>query len=819
MCSLQSLVAPLSGKPLPPLTGPFDLAIQVPSAAVNRVLASLHVQDRMALGQPHSIGPFLIDDSGASAHDRPEERSGVRAVVRAQLSPADVSVDAETGITVTTHIRAEAISVGGRINPPLGVAGRLIVRAPLSQRSSAHGELIMLDLAAEAVTLDFTPDPGARVAPAEQRLVARVAGEILRTAQAPGVLFRRAELGDGRRLGPVRAGIRGRGVLQLGLTLDGRSEPAERLVEVPGFLEPADDAALVVSGGLLERELQARLAGQNVFWIRAGPLSWEVTLQPPTLRLDRGVVRFHLDGFADAHAPLGLGNASFHVDQDFGLDMIGLTPRLFAVRDPSVTVDGLAGVLAGPFRSQIIAEIRRVRDDYLSRANRDFAASIPISLINTALADIGLSASSVTVRTTSVTPDGVVIRIVTSPRPAPPRPIASFVQRPLPGDLLELDAFGSWVPGGYIEEFRWVGVASDTLELRAGSRFSTLAAARDVSGTDYRWCLQISGRRSPVLGGAFVESTACRVPNRFMVPHPRQLAAWEWTPVVIWDPGDPAPHVRVVGHINPAAGVTTTTPVVALLTNWTLDSARDIRSLSAPDAFSYQTVIVLPEGRPFEVTHEEYKEYLAGVPIGEDVGGAWSKRLGLESEGIAILNAEGDVVWKEAGLTLEGLQAAIEQHVPKESSRTGMALEGSAIAPPGSSVPSFMVHLDNGVRAASGVLVGEPFHLLFVALWSAPSMQALEDLKSRKVEVGESTVVVVVGDASAGGCSELLDAAPPGTLLVIDTAQMLASQLAVRCLPTTIHVDAEGRIASVTEGLHWRKKDAGSSGMTEVTTA
>jgi hypothetical protein len=784
------------------VTGAFDFLLEVPTSTLDRTTAFLHGHPTPLVEQPHRMGPFLLDDSASARSTIPAaERTGVYAYTRAQLGPPEFSVGTGDALRMAIPIRARCESAGGSAHLPEALNGTLTVGAPIRVSAAAGGDLITADFASSAVTVAFVPRAPSTLTSAQRALVERAARNFIRgNLTSAGVLVRHVDLGGGRRPGPFRIGLSSanRSVRAAG-TLDGRDVPASSLGSLPPLARGGDDGVAALSGDSLERELRAAIAPASRFRVSGGVMNWDVRIDPPRLALGTGFAEIRIDGVADSDWAFGIGDFSFHVTQRFGLSFEGTAPRLTALGDPDVSLDGAAGFFFFLFRGAVTAELRRQRDSYLATANDTLRAAVPSALLTDALRTVGLGPDAVSVAAVEVTPAGVVLRLRLRLPDATARPVASFVEQTA-GAGVRLDAFASWIPGGTVHEFHWVGSASDTVDFTA-TDFVALAPSRDADGMPYRWCLDVRGERARALGGGQQSTRLCRVsvPQFTFIPIP-----WLAT-IVIYDPGDPARNARAIGQLDvrfPQGGPVAL-PTAVLISDAKLAGVGAFRAALLDKGRRYQAVVALPGDALTSLTGKQLHA-LGGLAVGNDADGAWSRVADRTKPGAAILSAAGKVVWSSKDAELDGLAAALEEHSDaQDASPVSAPVAGVSI---GSAAPEFAVRTHDGAVTGSGLLAGKRSRVVVTAEWAHSSGDLIEELRGQEAV----PTILAVSDTENGHGSALAKRAPRDWLLADLPSEELALRLGVRCYPSVVELDEQGRVLAVHEGASAAPKGYGA---------
>jgi peroxiredoxin len=433
-----------------------------------------------------------------------------------------------------------------------------------------------------------------------------------------------------------------------------------------------------------------------------------------------------------------------------------------------------------------------------------------------------------------ITPDGIVVRgeLDSTPRAAPVVDIAET-----DGDTA-FTAFQSWIPGGRIERLVWSWVEYSSLHPTPWSGvtrsftddhrfvFPKPAGVSELSHI----CLRIEGTQTLPSGQvvSVAGGTTCRVPEFEAV---MDVPSW-WEPVMVpvWLP-DVADGVALKDAIAGHVTVQSITPQKRGLTQNSLvyfaDAASDSPLAVLPRAyglmrrkrFALGVIVVLPAGA-FDRRRRDLEAHLASlgerfparVLLTEDDEGGWTRTFApARTPAFYLIDARRAFVWKHEGeVAPDALAAALDTHlVPAPAPRPGpLRLAVS----PGDRAPDAVFQDEAGEPFALHRLRGRPLLLNFWQSWSAPCLRELRRLQGLRAGGGPEAPFVVAfhGGKDGRGLGELGRRLGLDFPLVQDADQRVARAYGIRCWPTNVWVDPEGRVSHVQFGIEpERERTAG----------
>jgi peroxiredoxin len=418
-----------------------------------------------------------------------------------------------------------------------------------------------------------------------------------------------------------------------------------------------------------------------------------------------------------------------------------------------------------------------------------------------------------------ITPDGVIVR----------SEIGSAARRPPVVDIAEthgsmaFTAFQSWIPAGRIDRFiwswvehppytKWGVVNSFTDEHRF--IFPKPAAATQLS----QICLRIEGTQT-LPGGqevSVVAGTTCHVPvPEFEIDVP----SW-WQPVTlpIWQPGVTDTTVlrnAIAAHVSVQVNVPAKEPLaqntLVYFADWEAEKPLDALSAAlgrVRNSSALGVIVVLPAGA-FDASRREIESKLASsderralVQFTEDDEDGWTRMFAvIKRPSACLVNARREFVWKHEGEPDPAdLAAALDQHAVPTSAPRFRPLR--LTISPGDPAPDVFFETDAREQYAVHRFRGQKVLLNFWQSWSAPCLTELGRLQ-RLYEARKDAPFIVAfhGGKNSDALEDIRNRLGLSFALVQDSQQQIARQYGVRCWPTTISVDADGRIQQVQFGI------------------
>jgi peroxiredoxin len=439
-----------------------------------------------------------------------------------------------------------------------------------------------------------------------------------------------------------------------------------------------------------------------------------------------------------------------------------------------------------------------------------------------------------------VTPDGVIVRgeIGSAARRAPVVNIAETHQG------AAFTAFQSWIPAGRIDRFIWSWVE------HSGPTAASIWSGTQKNFTDEHhfimpkpagiWdisqiCLRIEGTQITPSGHeiSIVAGTTCQLPDPgFAI----DLPSW-WEPLTLptWRP-DLHDTTTLRGAIAGHVGVQSDLPETEQSSRNTLVYFADWRSekplanlnaaLSRAQISSAPLVVVVVPAGAFESSRREFEGRLP--PIGErasapmqfteDDEGGWTRTFGVvKTPSAYLVNARREFVWKHEGEPdPSALAAVLDQHAV--AARAPQFRPLRLTVAPGDSAPDATFEDDLGDQFALHRFRGRNMLLNFWQSWSAPCLAELSRLQRlHQASTEKPFIVAFHGGKDSKRLDEIRKRLGLSFPLVQDSQQRLARRYGVRCWPTTILVDADGRVQHIQTGIEHEHEP--SSGREQSKTA
>ena len=465
----------------------------------------------------------------------------------------------------------------------------------------------------------------------------------------------------------------------------------------------------------------------------------------------------------------------------------------------------------------------------LNRAMHSFSPAASAAL----RAGFSEDAASATTGGIAITPDGVIIRGDISMGAVPMAPIVEIAAIE-PGKTYS--AFTSWIPGGRIDRFVWswiegspiVAWGGDVKTMTDEHRF-ILSIPPPKAGPGplgqrvvTQVCLRLEGSRiladgsaQPIAGG-----TICHVPEPEVL---MDVPSW-WEPVhvPVWLPGlaDSAIAKDAI-----AAHVTVQRDTPATKGDLTRNSLVYFADWRAPDplaaiagalgrlqrkSVALAVTVVVPPGA-FGVSRKEIDGKLASITakfpfpvhVTEDDEGGWTKTFAVSKvPSTFLINARRQFVWSDNGhADAAALAAALDRYLTPAPIPHARPLR-LAVAP-GDRAPDALFQTGRDEQVAIHRMRGRRMLLNFWQNWSAPCLQELRRLQTLQAAGARDAPVIVAfhGGRDAKSVEEIRKQLGITFAFVQDSEQQIARAYGVRCWPTTVSIDADGRIEHVQCGV------------------
>ena len=422
-----------------------------------------------------------------------------------------------------------------------------------------------------------------------------------------------------------------------------------------------------------------------------------------------------------------------------------------------------------------------------------------------------------------ITADGVIVRgEIRSPARGRQRRRAPVVEIEETHQGAAFTAFQSWIPAGRIDRFVWTWVEYSGPDTSSGVEKSVVdehrfilpkpAGITNVS----QICLRLegtgimpSGQEVSIAGG-----TTCQLPE---LDIGMDIPSW-WEPLTIplWksnlaDTG--TLREAIAGHMSVQAGFPgDRQPLRNALVYFVDDSSdRPLDSLvtalsQTRNSSSLVTTVVLPAGT-FDTSRREIESKLGlssrrpshVIPLDGGRRGRLDKDIRGVEHALDVLLTAGEFVWKHEGEADPALvAAALDQYIVPTSPSRFRPLRLSVS--PGDAAPDVEFE-DGGDQYALHRLRGRDVVMNFWQSWSAPCLAELLRLQRLHQAGPEAPFIVAFhGGANSEAVDDVRKRLGLSYPLVQDLQQQMARSYGVRCWPTTIKIDADGRVEHVQFG-------------------
>jgi peroxiredoxin len=744
----------------------------------------------------------------------------VRGAVTLQLSIVflDVPAGATSEIGLRAHVRAHYDPDAGTSDLPAPIHGE--VRAVFDVRTvlSPSGRRLVVQPTAQDAKIEFVPAPGTGLGGAD---VSAIAAQVRRAIRENFTLLPVALPPDFPFTGFKGLATEFERVLALPLQLSGPPLPSSSLQSLTQPVVASSGFAFAVSQEHLRTLVDTEAIRQAIRERTASFLGATYRFRfssGPTLTFVNGAIevsgRVEVETSA-VWAPNGF--VSFRQAIILVLDAASQTVSLQTAGEPDVD------------ESWFIPHGRAVNIVEAEMASALAASSAPVrrvfadgrQALDRGLATFDRSASA-RFTEVSISEHGVVVRgdIGSAARAAPVVEVGETDQR------AAFTAWQSWIPGGRIERLVWSwvdygvhpGIWNGVSKSFADEHRFIFPRPPGITELSHV-CLRIEGTRTlpdgqvvSVAGG-----TTCLAPEPEVVLDVPSW--WEAVTVPVWAPDladDVVLRDAVLAHVDvqtPVPGRDQLTQnTLVCFPDWPsarlLDAAADAVARVRRQNAALQVIAVLPASA-FDSRRREVDERLAAIrgrlatrlQVTEDAEGGWTRTFGvLTTPSIHLINARRQFVWKREGAPdAAALAAALDEHLLPAPAPRGRPLR--LAVSPGDRAPDVSFH-DGDHPAALHRLRGRPVLLNFWQSWSAPCLEELRRLQRVHALGADAPFVVAFhGAQDDRGLGAIRRSLGLGFPVVQDREQRIARRYGVRCWPTTIRIDAEGRVAGVQFGM------------------
>ncbi|BBY43569.1 redoxin family protein [Mycolicibacterium celeriflavum] len=750
----------------------------------------------------------------------------VRGIVKLQVSSISITVPTGSSTEVTIHadVRAQYYPDPGTTEIPNSIHGEVRAAFDVRQTPQGSGRRLLIQPSAQDSKFEFVAAPGSGLTTAE---VGKIAAQVRKFVRE-GVSLLPVDLPPHFAFTEFKGlGSGANQVIALPFQLSGAPSPADGLQSLTQSFIGASGFGFAVSkehvGTLIDLEA-IRQAIKNrrplkfsIGTIFGGSVSVTYRLRfssGPTLTFKNGAIEIGGRVAAETDtswAPNGF--VSFKQRVTLVLDATSQRISLESAGEPDVDESWFIphGRAVNIVRAELDAALERNRTA-IHRVFDDARNTITNGLRRF---DASTSASYTAVH---ITTDGVVVRgeIRTAGRRAPVVEIGET------HNGAAFTALQSWIPAGRIDRFVWTWVErSGADSIWSGVERSFVDEHRFILPKPEgltnvsQICLRIEGSQITPSGQhvSIAGGTTCKVPEpEFEMSVP----SW-WAPLTIpfWRPSPPDTvplRQAIAGHISVPGFPGDTAPKLNALVYF-VDDRQDrfldplIEALAqSPHRSSVVMTVVVPTGT-FDTSRREVesklgvnRESLPPVHFTEDDEGGWTRTFGVSSTpSMYLLNSKSEFVWRNDGdPDVADVLAALDKYA--------VATLPSGFRPlrltvsPGDPAPNVRFE-DEGHQYALHRMRGREVFLTFWQSWSAPCFSELQRLQRLHQTSRQPPFIVGLhGGADGKAVGDVRKRLGLSYPLVQDHQQRIARAYGVRCWPTSVKVDAEGRVEHIQFG-------------------
>jgi peroxiredoxin len=546
----------------------------------------------------------------------------------------------------------------------------------------------------------------------------------------------------------------------------------------------------------------------------------------PTLTFKTGGVEVSGQVAVDTNVPLINGSLSFKQLVTLVLDTSSQTVSLVLAGNPNVDEPWFLphDTAVGIVRSQIDNALDRPINEEPNAPSVRQAVGEVFTDASGALGN-GLDtfdpSALVSYTGVEITPDGVIVRgeISSIARRAPVVQIAETNQSSA------FTAFESWMPAGRIDRLIWSWVEYSHFNVWEGVErsftdehrfiFPKPAAATQLG----QICLRIEGTQTFLSGQevSVAAGTTCHLPEPVFE---MDVPSW-WEPVTlpVWRPGLTDTTVlrnAIAAHVGVQVNVPGKAPLsqntLVYFADWQSEKPLDVLGAAlghVRNTAALMVIVVLPAGA-FDASRRELESRLASsrerlrVPVQftEDDEGGWARTFAVTKRpSVYLINAKREFVWKHEGEPDPAeLAAAVDKYLVPTSTPRFRPLR-LAISQ-GDPAPDALFETDDRDQLALHRFLGQEILLNFWQSWSAPCLTELARLQRLQEARREPPFIVAFhGGKDSNAFAEIRRRLGLSFALVQDSEQRIARRYGVRCWPTTITVDADGRAEHIQFGI------------------
>ena len=821
----------VSRRPLPDLGGLGDWVVDL--HASHPRIPSAAFQEQLVATAPPGAAARLTDALAALDDLVVLEPTPVRGTVDAQVGSVQISFPAGSTSEVTIHapVRALYRPAPNTADLPAPIHGALRATFDVRKVPSSSGRQLTIRPSADDNKIQFVPAPGSGIDPVEASRLSSELRKVLRNAlkllpvdlppefpfaEFKGVAFSvhsgpavalPLQLSDTPAPPGAIHGITQSIVGNSGFAFAVRPEFVASLIDLDAIRAAIKRRRIrirfsTIFGGSYTITYTLRFTGDDPkITFRAGgiEISGNIAVETGSLVAPNGFVDFKqlitlsLDADTQKITPVRVGDPD--VDESWFI------PHGRAKREVTTQIDAAI--------SSARDGVRQVFDD----ARRDLRKGLQAF-------DTAASALYTGVE---ITPDGIIVRgeITTAARPVPVVDVRETT------DGTAFTAFRSWIPAGAIHRFVWswvdysgplASILNGVVKTAVEEHGFILPKPPGVTNRS-SICLSVQGvqfspggGQVPIAGGA-----TCQLPEFGTI---LEVPAWfEPVNVPIWLP-DVSDRSRVRDALAAHVTVQSTgaAPPIAphntlvYFADWRGD--RPLEALGAALAplqrrpMSLAIIVVVPKGA-FDERRKELEAKLSpiGAPfaahlhITEDDEGGWTRTFLPERvPATFLIDARRRFVWKHDGTPVaDELSAVLARHLLDVPPMPWSPLRLRAM--PGDTAPDVFFEDDRDEYALHR-FAGRRVVLNFWQAWSAPCLRELRLLQSQFPEAArQGTFVAGIHGGSRKGLERVRKELGIDFPLIDDAEQRTASAFGVRCWPTTVTIDASGRVEHVQFGV------------------
>jgi peroxiredoxin len=749
----------------------------------------------------------------------------VRGMAKVQVSSLKITVPNASSSEVALHarVRAHYYPDPGTADLPAPVHGDLHATLDVRVVQAPTGAQLVIHPSSDDSKIQFVAVPGSGLTAADQSTLAAQVRKALRELRLlpvdlPADFPFREYKGIGS--GPSQA-------ISLGVQLSGASAPnnglqtqTESFIGSSGFAFGVNDAYVK---SLIDIDA-IRVAIRERTYTKFGATYHFRFSAGPTLNFKAGGIE--ISGRVEVETPAVYapnGWVTFKQLVGLALDTSTQTVRPFRLGGPDVDESWwmphstAVNIVGQEMDKALAANTDSINDEFTNAKN---------SLVS-GLKQFDASVNSAYFSAIQITLNGVIIRGDVSSVPWWRRiPVVDITET---HQGAAFTAFQSWIPAGRIDRFIWTWVEQGVADAVIGSgtvrsftdehRF-ILPKTTDPMKVISQICLRIEGTQTSTDGryeNSVAGGTTCQVREPELT---LDIPSW-WEPLTlpIWRP-DAADTMTlkeaIAGHISvqgngPGSGAVSKNTLV-YFADWRPDSKTPLKALSTAlsrlrDRSGLMVIVVLPEG-VFDSSRREFESKLPREGIGaptqftEDSEGGWTRTFAVKQKpAVYLISAKREFVWKDEGEPdAAALAAALDRYPVSKSEARFRPLRLAVSA--GDAAPDITSEEDTRGQFGIHRLRGREALLNFWQSWSAPCLTELARLQ-RLHQAGKDApfIVAIHGGNNEKAVDEIRKRLGLSFLMVQDARQRIANRYGVRCWPTTIAIDAQGRVERLQVGI------------------